>query len=90
MKIIQFSTGIDNETFQPMGLFTIEIPLTAMQDAVASMSNDELEQFVGKKFLTAFDTFKKERDAVTDVEVKEDPKEETNVNSESTPVPQES
>jgi hypothetical protein len=86
MKIIQYTTGVDNNTFQPMGLFTIEIPLTAMQNATTSMSNEELERFVGKQFLEAFHAFKVERDAVTDVE---DKNQEENGTAD-TPVPQES
>jgi hypothetical protein len=55
-----------------------------MQNAVASMTDAKLERFIGKQFLDAFNEFRKERDAVTDVEPKE-----TNVNND-TPVSQES
>jgi hypothetical protein len=92
MKIIQFTQGIDNETFQPMGLFTIEMPLGPMRDSMTTMSDEQLERFIGRQFLEAFHAFKKENEQATDVDekVSEQDVQENGAEVESSTVQEES
>jgi hypothetical protein len=51
MKISDLSIQIDNNTFAPKYVCTLELPLELMMDSEALLGIDELERIIGKELI---------------------------------------
>ena len=76
MKIIQATRSIDNATFEPVALITLELRISEVQEFIQSKDDAAFERFIGREYLKALHAFLNEPDAVQDVEVQKNKEEE--------------
>jgi hypothetical protein len=74
MRVIRKEANFTHpETFQSIMIVTLEIPLEPMQDALASLTDEQLERHIGREFLKALEDHNNlMKNKATDVVFKEE------------------
>lgn len=68
MKFVQVTRTLDTQTFEPISVITLEVPISEVRDH--GLSDEEIERHIGKLFLNAMLEYIREHHGVTDVTAK--------------------
>lgn len=62
MKLISYSQGMNEESFEPYLELTVRLPLNAMSDTRAIVGEDEMVQILGTEMVTILEQVKEKKE----------------------------
>jgi hypothetical protein len=71
MKIIQVTRTVNDETFEPIALITLELPISDIEDYFDS-DDETIERVIGREYLKAMFGFLEEQKKIDAEEKKEE------------------